>query len=271
MALIDYRDKPIPAVQQSLTALDYHAIPIDLDDPRNADPLVDSSAYGIASDSYYFRSDGWNAPYHRRIQGSLLRTWCRRQIAETLAGLNEKLRSAGLEILILDAYRPLAVQQGLWDFFETRAKIDLPRPTPEAIHAYVGQYCSDPSGFDPMDSRTWPTHMTGATIDLTLRRIKSRETLFMGSVYDDASEVSHTNYFEVSPHLTWLSAEEARRNRRLLFWTMNEGGLTNYPYEWWHYDFGTQMWAMNRAAYFGENASPWYGLPPNQLEAEESI
>ena len=71
------------------------------------------------------------------------------------------------------------------------------------------------------------------------------EPLFMGGLFDDASAVSHTDRFEgPGPAADFsFSAEEARANRRLLFWVMTEAGFVNYPDEWWHYSWGDQMWA----------------------------
>jgi D-alanyl-D-alanine dipeptidase len=66
----------------------------------------------------------------------------------------------------------------------------------------------------------------------------------MGSIFDDASEISHLDYLEnnISPHLA-LTEGEARRNRRLLYWVMAEIGFAANPSEWWHYSYGDQMWA----------------------------
>ena len=40
-----------------------------------------------------------------------------------------------------------------------------------------------------------------------------------------------------------MSDEEARTNRRLLYWVMTEAGFANNPTEWWHYSWGDQLWA----------------------------
>jgi D-alanyl-D-alanine dipeptidase len=37
---------------------------------------------------------------------------------------------------------------------------------------------------------------------------------------------------------------EARRNRDLLVATLTAAGLTNYPAEWWHWEYGTPGWAL---------------------------
>ncbi len=68
----------------------------------------------------------------------------------------------------------------------------------------------------------------------------------MGTIFDDASPVSRTDYFEQHLDQTSGSSEDARRNRRLLYWAMASAGFTNYAYEWWHYDYGDQMWVVNQ-------------------------
>ena len=35
---------------------------------------------------------------------------------------------------------------------------------------------------------------------------------------------------------------QARDNRRILYNAMLNVGFTNYPSEWWHYDFGDLFW-----------------------------
>ena len=51
------------------------------------------------------------------------------------------------------------------------------------------------------------------------------------------------------------SAElRALGNRRLLYHVMVSAGFTNYPDEWWHFDYGNQNWALmsgRKAAVYG--------------------
>ena len=52
-------------------------------------------------------------------------------------------------------------------------------------------------------------------------------------------ERSFTEFYEGT-----AGNEEAKKNRRLLFNLMTSVGFTNYPYEFWHYDFGNQFHAL---------------------------
>ena len=92
-------------------------------------------------------------------------------------------------------------------------------------------------------------------MDLTLRRLGgAREPVFMGSIFDESSVVSDTDYFE--RHVKTESDRVARTNRRILYWSMTGQGFTNLASEWWHYDWGTQLWAAVRRSDGDRRAIP---------------
>ena len=68
----------------------------------------------------------------------------------------------------------------------------------------------------------------------------------MGSIFDDSTKLVQTDYFESihSKRILTLSEEEALKNRRILFHAMKVEDIENYPFEWWHYSWGDQMWAL---------------------------
>jgi D-alanyl-D-alanine dipeptidase len=244
----DLRLKPLPdELRLGATALDYHDVPITAQN----DPMVNLRTYHIAGDQYYARRDGLNPPYYKQVcvhdKGELL---ARKSVATKLAAVNQLLRPYGVELYVYDSYRPVDCQRALWRYFTN------------AVGSDAGKYCSDPTGFDPRNSKTWPTHATGGAIDLTLRSIATHELLYMGTVFDDASEASYTNAFEpANGESNSASIVEAQRNRRLLYWAMHSQGFTNYPYEWWHFDYGTQMWVKNSSQLKTKPTRAIYGLP----------
>jgi D-alanyl-D-alanine dipeptidase len=248
----DMRLKPLPAeLRPGPTALDYHIIPIDLTSAQNKEELVDLRSYAIAGEQYYSRADGLNPPYYKAIclhdHGALL---CRKTVADKLKQVNAQLNPYGVELYVYDSYRPIECQRSLWSYFVKVAK------------EKAGQYCSDPSVFNGKDFRTWPTHTTGGAVDLTLRSLSNQQVLYMGTVFDEASPASYTSTFEQSSDEdNSASVIEARRNRRLLYWAMHSQGFANYPYEWWHYDYGTQMWAKNSNQFGHPQSKAFYGLP----------
>jgi zinc D-Ala-D-Ala dipeptidase len=199
----------------------------------------------------------------------MAQVWSRRSIAERLTTVNQQLATVGVELFVLNGYRPLSLQKELWDFFIEKARCDLTNPSEAECVAFAGRYCSDPRDFDARDSRTWPTHTTGGALDTTLREQESGDTLYMGGIFDDPDDVSHTAHYEevlaaADGKLDRLSLSdvEALRNRRLLYWTMYEAGFANYAYEWWHFDWGTQLWAIDSKSRdnLGKKVThAWYG------------
>lgn len=257
-------DRPIPIHQHAPTAGNYKDIPIDAHDPRYTEALVDARAFDVAGENYYARTDGRNMPYREAIEGAVPELWCRQSIATMLVKVNERLAEYGAEVYLWDAYRPVACQQALWDFFWERFR-SKPPPTDDATLAErVRHYVSDPRFFDPNDPRTWPAHATGAALDLTLRDRTSGELLDMGTHFDDMSTASHSDHFERLLHGGRIGQDDDRlRNRRLLHWAMQEQGFTNYSYECWHFDYGNQMYAMMQDYLSRDDACrAWYGYIP---------
>lgn len=249
------RERPIPIPVSRATALDYHSVAINREDSRFLEPLVALSRFGIAGESYYVREDGGNAPYYSKVAESPLAVWSRESIANKLQRINGRLSHSGLELFALDGYRPISCQRSLWEFGIAEAKRQLDSPTEAECVAFAGQYFSNPSRYSESDSSTWPTHLTGGAIDLTIRRIATGELLYMGGIFDDPSTVSSSAYYEQHQRPGVASDVEARSNRRLLYWLMQDEGFANYPLEWWHFDFGTQMWVFNG----GDGDRAFYG------------
>ena len=245
--VLEWAEIPIPIIATKRSTVEARAVPVDRENPSYLEPLADLLTLGFSTESYYARSDGLNPPYYRKIRGSIPGVLVRTSLVPMLMLANMRLHSLELELHCLDGYRPVACQQGLWDFFMTEARRTLPNPTDDECYRYVIRYCSDPSRYKPEDPATCPTHLTGGSIDLTLRR-RSGELLFMGGVFDDASEVSNTDHFEVlaTRGELGMSQRDALRNRRILYHAMTSVGFTNYDYEWWHFDYGNAFWALRK-------------------------
>lgn len=266
-----WKEQALPQLQPSResTALSYKDQPVDIAAAENREPLVVLEDYGIACASFYARRDGFNLPYGRAFSGSEAKPRLRLGLARKLQQVNEKLQGLGLEVLVLDGYRPVALQAQLFQFFKERAAKENPGASDEKLKSLAGRYCSSAENFHRNNPRTWPTHATGAAVDLTLRTLVTKEPLFMGGIFDDDSQVSHTTYFEKQAKHSSLSSQTARENRRILYWAMFSLGFENYPYEWWHYDCGNQMWLMNRKNRLRQQGETvpvekaYYGLPDN--------
>ncbi len=130
--------------------------------------------------------------------------WLRRDAALALRRAQRTLRTRGLGLKIFDAYRPLRVQQQMWDL----------------IHD--DRYVSDPA-------KNAGRHTRGTAVDVTLVDRRGQE-LPMPTDFDDFSERAHRD-------ATAGIAPAAQRNRRILERTLSREGFVPYPFEWWHFDF----------------------------------
>jgi D-alanyl-D-alanine dipeptidase len=238
-ALAEWRDRPI---DDQATArrrkIGFRARPIDHCNTHFLEELVDVRDLGIAGENYYHTPR--NPPYWRRIQGAVPDLLVRRSIGERLARINAILGVAELELYLFDAWRPKAVQSY---FHDAWMPAELKRRKPElygaALNDEVERYWAAPSG----DENSPAPHATGAAVDLTIRWIGS-DQLWMGSIFDDVTELAHRDHFEGTNSVTLsFSDDEARASRRLLHWAMAEGGFAGHPDEWWHYSWGDQLWA----------------------------
>jgi D-alanyl-D-alanine dipeptidase len=245
----DLRNRPIPDQTSARGArMGFRQkIALDTSDPHYGEPLVDVRTFGIGGDNFYF-SDR-NPPYWKRIEGSIPDLLLRKSVAEKLAQVNARLKPQGLELYLFDAWRPRAVQvyfHDVWVPAELRRR--NPQLSGAALAAQVERYWAAPTD-DPLQPAP---HSTGAATDLTLRFIGG-EQLWMGSIFDDATELAHRDRFERESES--FSDEEARANRRILHWMMSEEGFAGHPDEWWHFSYGDQLWAALTGA---KNAH--YGL-----------
>jgi D-alanyl-D-alanine dipeptidase len=260
IAVIDsFAAKPIPVVLRRLSTSKARQMKIDATNPLAAEPLIDLRRLGIAGDNYYARTDGSNPPYGRPIDGAIPDLLARKSVGERLVAVNRLLGAADLEVYVVDAYRPISCQKGIWDFFWRKFHDERPTRPASELERLVSRYVSNPHGVDPAACSASPPHSTGGAIDLTLRRRSSGATIDMGTHIDDARPVSHTDYFERLAARGKIGANDLRLvNRRRLYWSMISTGFTNYNYEYWHYDYGNQMYALNMRSN-NQSISAFYG------------
>lgn len=124
-------------------------------------------------------------------------------VALALQQVQQDLASEGLGLKVWDAYRPLAVQQRMWD------AIRDPR------------YVSDPAV-------NAGRHTRGTAVDVTLVDRRGRP-LPMPTDFDDFSEAAHQD-------APGIAAERAAHARRLRA-AMERRGFLAFATEWWHFDW----------------------------------
>lgn len=233
------KQRPIPSSAAAQARKQGYRTDVRLDDvgALAMEDCVEARALGLAGDNHY--SHARNPPYYEAIPGAIPELFVRASVGERLCGVNARLASAGLELYLFDAWRPQAVQRHFHDvWFPAWLKQRLPHLDGAALVEEVEKYWAAPTSGAGSPS----PHSTGGAVDLTLRFITTGQPLFMGGLFDDVTEDAWTDAYERSPIVS-MSDEDARWNRRLLYWAMTEAGFANNPTEWWHYSWGDQMWA----------------------------
>lgn len=156
------------------------------------------------------------------------------------------------QIMIFDAYRPIAVQAFMVNFTYAQVLQEkgwqanaLSTAQQKQVWQDVYELWAPPN----LDSKTPPPHSTGAAVDITLFDTQTQETVFMGSEIDELSARSHPYYFaELASNLQTPPeekrlAQQAAQNRSTLYDAMRQAGFQRHPKEWWHFCLGDQMWA----------------------------
>ncbi len=138
------------------------------------------------------------------------RCFLRREAADQLVKAQNMLKEKGFRFKMLDCYRPLPVQQQLWDKFQNASYVT-------------------PPGKGSMHNR-------GLAVDLTIVD-RNGEELDMGTSFDFFGKEAHHTYTNFSD--TILS------NRNLLKNTMEKVGFKPIRTEWWHYSYTKKMYGLS--------------------------
>ena len=121
-------------------------------------------------------------------------------------------------LMIMDAARPLHIQQMMWDSLNMEANRKfsyLSPPYETSLHNY------------------------GCAVDLTIINLSQNTLMDMGTDFDTFEKLSQPVYesrFLKSGELS----QEAFNNRRLLRYVMTRAGFHSIPSEWWHFGYGNK-------------------------------
>jgi len=129
--------------------------------------------------------------------------YVRKELIPCLEAVQRDLATKGFALKIYDGYRPLPVQQKMWDLIRDERFV-----------------------LNPAVNRG--RHTRGTAVDVSLID-RHGKPVPMPSDFDEFSPRAAVNY-------TGGSAEE-RHNRDLLQRVMIRHGFLSYPDEWWHFDF----------------------------------
>ncbi|MEC9484229.1 MAG: M15 family metallopeptidase [Halomonas sp.] len=190
------------------------------------------------------------------IPGAVAECYVREGVYRRLLAVARSL-PPGLQLVVLDGWRPWRVQQYLFDTLYEAIRTHHGEAEEEELLARTREFVAVPSR-DPLAPSP---HLTGGAVDVTLCDADGL-LLDMGTLFDEAVSASHSAALEqYAGHDERLL--QARDHRRLLFHAMHAQGFTNLPSEWWHYDFGDQLWA-----HYGGHGQALYG--PAELDTIES-
>jgi len=121
--------------------------------------------------------------------------------AEKLAAAQAEFKKDGYSLKVWDAYRPMSVQEKLWEKFPD------------------GRYVAPPE--------TGSNHNRGAAVDVTLVDEEGRE-LSMPTGFDEFVPEASRSYPDMP--------DEARENMEYLTKVMVNNGFTTIESEWWHFN-----------------------------------
>lgn len=182
------------------------------------------------------------------------------------------------QILVFDAYRPIAVQAFMVNFTyaqvlqqrQWQAKALTPEQTEQAWQAVYELWA--PPNTDPSKP---PPHSTGGAVDVTLYDRQAQQPVWMGSEIDELSVRSHPQYFAQivqnpdTPADLLAEVQQADQHRQLLYRVMRQAGFQRHPQEWWHFCQGDQMWAwLSQQENPQTRVQAHYGLAASFLKPE---
>ncbi len=159
---------------------------------------LDSLGAGFRFDLRYATPDNF---VHATLY-PVAKAYLHRDAAKALVEVQHELAAQGFGLKIFDAYRPLSVQQRMWDLIHDERYVSNP-----AINA--------------------GRHTRGTAVDLTLVDREGKD-LPMPTPFDDFTERAHRDAAGVPA--------DAAHNAKVLEEAMIKHGFLPYPFEWWHFD-----------------------------------
>ena len=198
----------------------------------NEEPLVNLSDYNFVLEPKYFQQGLSNDP----------NLYLREGIANMLSEVQEVMD--GNKFKIWDAYRSRDVQNNIYQKYFVDLKSTHSEWDDKKLKLETGKFVSP-----PYDMQRIPPHATGGSVDLTLVD-KNGGELEMGTDFDYFGPEATWNYFDIN-----LVNDKVKNNRALLRNTLLHAGFRKDEDEWWHFDYGNQIWALElnkKFAIYGE-------------------
>ncbi len=155
-------------------------------------------------------------------------TVVRESVARKLCAAAKAL-AKGYRLGVLEGWRPHHVQRRMYLRAWNRFREMHPEWGDAQLRRVVNRYTA------PLNTKVPPPHSTGAAVDLFLLDSDLNE-LDMRAPYPTMDPRSYPL------HAKGIAKESVER-RRIMSDALLEGGMTNYPSEYWHWTYGDQGWA----------------------------
>lgn len=168
---------------------------------------------------------------------SLVRITIYNKLLKVIEELDESAENFGYEpgqvsISVFEGVREIGNQQMLFDNKVAEVALLNPDFTEQQVLDETSKWISTSNNHVPV-------HSTGGAIDFRLYDEQSKELIDMGKF----GAIWGQN--ETAPTYSAELSDEQINNRLYLLIAASKAGLTNYPYEYWHFSSGDQY-----AAYF---------------------
>lgn len=200
------------------------------------EPLVDLANFDFILEPFYFKQG--LSPSDKMF--------LREGIAKKLQEIQKNLKT--YKFKIWDGFRPREVQNNIYKKFWAELKQNHPEWDDKTLAQEVGKFVTNAN-----DPNRIPPHATGGAVDLTLVDLLGKE-LDMGTEFDHFGPQAAALYFEQNQ-----ISENIKNNRKLLREAMQTANFRADDDEWWHFDYGNQLWAssLNKpTAIYGEAKLP---------------
>lgn len=220
-----------------MTLLSYEVIPIQ----ENNDPLVDLSKTDLICDPAWFKQ--------KLIDTDKM--YLRQSVVEKLLSVQKVFQ--GYKLKIFDGFRPRILQDKIYQKFYKELQHAHPTWSKKKLIHEAQTYVTKPN-----DPNRVPPHATGGAVDLTLVDMGDKQ-VDMGTQFNYFGPESAALYFEQAG-----MDQEVMANRKILRDAMQSADFRFEPHEWWHFDYGNQLWAHDLKrpfAIFGELDAPLIVLP----------
>jgi D-alanyl-D-alanine dipeptidase len=153
----------------------------------------------------------------------------RKGVIELLKVVSKDIHPYRLKIW--DGFRPRVLQRILHDKITNQFRIKNPDWDEDKLYIESGKYITPAN-----EEGRIPPHLTGGSVDLTMID-QNGEELDMGTIFDHFGIEASYNFKDLP--------ENVLENRKFLRDLMTKVGFRADNEEWWHFDYGNQLWAFD--------------------------